>query len=150
VLQAWQKKKRDIFGGIPKSLPALLQAKLIQERAARNRFDWPGIEGPMAKLGEELGEVRRAIRRGRKRQVALELGDLLFSVVNVSRFLKVDPEAALRQTNCKFVGRFQKVIRALKSRGKDLGQADSAEMDRLWEKAKGPRVRRSVHPKQRC
>ncbi len=140
----WQKKKRDIFGGIPRSLPALLQARLIQERAARHRFDWPGIEGPMAKLGEELREVRGAIRRGSRRQVALELGDLLFSVVNVARFLKVDPEVALRQTNRKFVGRFKKVIRALKRRGKGLGQADLAEMDRLWEKAKRAKVWRSV------
>lgn len=136
VLKVWQEWKNDIFDGIPKSLPALIQARLVQERAARHKFDWPDLQGPLAKIDEEFKEVKKALSTRRIKQVADEIGDLLFSVVNLSRFLKIDAEHALGQTNRKFVGRFRRVIKELKTRGRKSGEATLEEMDRIWEKHK--------------
>lgn len=148
VLRVWQKKKREIFEGIPRALPALQQANLIQERAARHRFDWPALDGPLAKLAEELREIRHAVKTGNRHEISEELGDLLFSAVNVSRFLEIDPEAALRQTNRKFIRRFRQVIRQFGEQRKDLASVSLAEMDRLWESNK-QRRRKSLKRKSK-
>ncbi len=147
ALKIWQEWKQDIFDGIPKSLPALLQARLIQERAARYKFDWPGWSGPLKKIEEEVNEVRSALRQKKSKLIEIEIGDLLFSVVNLCRFLKIDAEDALRLTNRKFIRRFKAVIKELKKRGKRPADSSLVEMDRIWTRSKKtrsgkPRIKR--------
>ena len=118
-------------------LPALQRAKKLQKRAAEVGFDWPEITGVLAKLDEEQVELKHAIAEGvDKSAVEAELGDLLFSCVNLARHLKVDPEAALRKSNHKFEQRFGYVERALNKEGRALAETSLEEMDRLWNEAK--------------
>ncbi|MEO0225431.1 MAG: nucleoside triphosphate pyrophosphohydrolase [candidate division WOR-3 bacterium] len=136
VLRLWQERKKGIFDGIPETLPSLIQARLIQERASRYKFDWSDVNGPLKKIFEEIAELQRAIKSGQGREITIELGDLLFSIVNLSRFLKIDAELALRATNRKFIGRFQKIIHKLEERGRDPKKSNLVEMDRIWEEVK--------------
>jgi tetrapyrrole methylase family protein/MazG family protein len=144
VLQNWEEIKagerehegneeRGLFGGVPLALPALEQAVSYQKRAARVGFDWPEISGVRAKLNEELGELDAA-RNDEEREA--ELGDLLFAAVNYARWLKVDPEAALREANARFRVRFGRVEAAAKRLGKPLTNMSLEELDALWEEAK--------------
>jgi MazG family protein len=112
VLQNWEKIKKDegkksALDGVPPTLPALLKARRVQEKAKRVGFDWDNAEGAFEKVVEEVNELKKAIVEGKKGSVEEELGDLLFSIVNVSRFLDVDAEDALRKTIHKFMVRFQ-------------------------------------------
>jgi MazG family protein len=132
VLEFWHKSKEDIFAGIPEILPALLAAKVIQERAARIGFDWPTHEGPLRKVGEELLELEK--EKGSARQE--EVGDLLFACVNLARHLNIDPEDALRDANKKFVRRFRKVLQELKNTGRDIDDASLEELDAIWDEVK--------------
>jgi tetrapyrrole methylase family protein / MazG family protein len=127
------KEDRGLFGGVPLALPALEQAIGYQKRAARVGFDWPEIAGVRAKLDEEIGELDAA--QGEEEQEA-ELGDVLFAAVNYARWLKVDPEAALREANARFRRRFEHVEAAAKRLGKPLKGMSLAELDALWEEAK--------------
>jgi len=133
VLQYWQKSKNDIFEGIPLTLPALLAAKIIQERTAKTGFDWDSYRGPLKKVIEELHEIRSATN---KKKIFEELGDLLFACVNLARHLQVDPEDALRFANKKFVRRFRVVKSRIEKKGKQLHEAGLKEMDSIWNQVK--------------
>lgn len=140
VLHNWEEIKREekgahsLLGGVSRSLPALAQAQAIQKRVARVGFDWPDIEGVVAKIAEEVAELREA--EGDKEREE-ELGDLLFSVVNLARWLKVDAESALRGACEQFVRRFSGMERLCRERGLNLSELGLAEQDELWEEVKG-------------
>jgi len=119
--------------GVAKSLPALMRANKLQKRAAKRGFDWPDKEGPVEKLREEIEEVSQAVAEQSQEEIQAEVGDLLFSVVNLARKLKVEPEAALRQANAKFTRRFN----AVEDRAETNLEALSLdEMEALWQAAK--------------
>ncbi|KPK64562.1 hypothetical protein AMJ83_02355 [candidate division WOR_3 bacterium SM23_42] len=132
VLQFWHKSKKDVFTGVPMILPALLAAKVIQERASKLGFDWASHTGPLEKVREEIGELERCSnsRRGE------ELGDLLFACVNLARHLDVDAEEALRNANKKFVRRFRSIVKELQQQGKDVEHVGLEEMDKIWDEIK--------------
>lgn len=130
-----QQERGSILDGIPRSLPALLRAQRLTRRAQRVGFDWEGPEGACEKLKEELKEVKEAV--GDLGRVAEEVGDLLFSAVNLSRLLGVDAEEALHRACDRFAERFRYVEERLKEKGKSLASASLEEMDRLWDEAKG-------------
>jgi len=125
-----------LFDGVPRSLPALAQAQEITKRAARVGFDWDAADSVLEKIEEELNELRQALKEGEAGAIREELGDLFFSLVNLSRFIAVDAEQALRGTIAKFIRRFAAVERGLQAQGKDLTQGTLAEMNRLWEATK--------------
>ncbi len=127
------KEDRGLFGGVPLALPALEQAIGYQKRAARVGFDWPEIKGVRAKLDEEIGELDAAQNDDQREA---ELGDLIFAAVNYARWLKVDPEAALREANARFRKRFEHVEAAAQRLGKPLKEMSLEELDALWEEAK--------------
>jgi tetrapyrrole methylase family protein/MazG family protein len=133
VLTFWHESKEDIFIGIPRMLPALLAAKVIQERASRVGFDWDSHAGPLAKINEELQEIEKSAG---SEEIFREFGDLLFACVNLARHLSVDPEDALRRANKKFVRRFRAVKLELEKRGKTLHDAELDEMDSIWNTIK--------------
>ncbi len=124
--------------GVARALPALLRAEKIQKRAARVGFDWTTIGPVIAKIEEELGELRSEIEAGNTdpARVTDELGDVLFAVANLARHCKVDPEAALRSTNDKFEKRFRYVERQLALQGRKPAEATLEEMETLWQEAK--------------
>ena len=126
------KQKDGILSSVPVSLPALAQAFNYQQRVARVGFDWPNLSGPIAKVQEEIAEIESA---GEAEQ-AEEMGDLLFAVVNWARWLKVDPESALRAANAKFAKRFAYLEAKAKEQGKPLSEMGLAKMDALWNEAK--------------
>lgn len=122
--------------GIPKSLPALMRAQRMQARAARQGFDWREVGGALDKVEEEFAELRRENEAGSTDTVEDELGDLLFSLVNVSRFLHVDPEQALQRAIAKFEKRFRSVESALREREQSMRNSTLEELDALWDEAK--------------
>jgi MazG family protein len=128
--------KRGTLAGLPPTMPALLAAYRLQERAAGVGFDWPDAAGPMAKVKEETGEVERATKDSNRAAIEAELGDLLFAVVNLSRKLGVEPNQALERANAKFVSRFEAVEQLAEARGIQIGRASLAELDALWEEVK--------------
>jgi tetrapyrrole methylase family protein/MazG family protein len=141
----WQAIKRGIemkgasggiLDGIPRSLPALLKAQEMTEAAATVGFDWDRTDAVMLKVEEELRELRAALQGGQPQKIREELGDLLFTLVNLCRFVKVNADEALRQANRKFAERFACVEHSLKAAGKTPEQATLAEMDALWEECK--------------
>lgn len=121
---------------VPPGLPALLKAQRIQEKASRLGFDWPELEGAWPKLGEEVKELEQAIKAKDEKQIASEMGDLLFTLVNISRFLGISAEEALQSCCAKFVRRFSHVVAKIQESGRNIADADLAEMDRYWEEAK--------------
>lgn len=147
VLQNWDAIKKaekqgegdapsSIVSGIPKHLPALQKAHQIQKRAARAGFDWDNIDDVFAKLHEEIDEVKEAISRNHEEDIRDELGDLLFSVVNVSRYLGHNPEELLNHNIKKFVRRFQKVEEKVHASGQEFKQFTLDELDAFWDEAK--------------
>jgi tetrapyrrole methylase family protein / MazG family protein len=144
VLKNWEAIKtrekgstrRSVLDGIPRRLPALLRAHRIQSRVARVGFDWEKIADVVAKVREEFGELDEAMARRRKREVQEELGDLLFALVNLSRFLDVNADEALQQANAKFAKRFAEVERRIRQKGRELKDCTLAEMDAEWEQVK--------------
>src|SRR3990167_866332 len=144
VLRAWHKikhkesggKEKSIIGSLPRHMPALQKAFKVQKKAARVGFDWEKVEDVIAKMEEELREVRQALAKGDYRELKEELGDLLFSAANLSRFLKVNPEEALERATKKFIERFKRVEAELASQGKEIGHASLEEMDKIWEDTK--------------
>ncbi len=142
VLENWEKIKLDegekrLLGGVPKSLPSLLRAFRVQEKAAGVGFDWESDRDVIAKILEEIKELRRARSKGNQAEVEEEFGDLLFAMVNLARWWKVTPEEALRKTVEKFMRRFAYIEDVLKERGQDIKKATLEEMDAIWEEAKG-------------
>ena len=150
VKQNWQqikKKERrtksdgeSLFRSIPRCLPALKRAQKITTVAAVYGFDWQKTSAVLEKLQEELSEFNTALDNNDQDKIEEELGDLLFTMVNLSRFVKVDSETALSKATNKFLNRFAYVTDQLARRGKTLEQATAAEMDELWEKAKNNRI----------
>jgi tetrapyrrole methylase family protein/MazG family protein len=126
----------SVFDTVPSRLPALMRAYRISERAARTGFDWPDLSGVLQKVEEEWSELKSALTRNDKDQVALEFGDLLFTLMNVARFVRVHPELALAESIKKFERRFQNMEKAVSEQGRTLDSLTLAEMDLLWEKAK--------------
>ena len=138
VLRNWdqikqQEKQRSILAGVPKGMASLLRAHEISKRAARVGFEWPDLEDVFAKLEEERIELREAIVGGEIRHIESELGDLLFTVVNIARWLKIDAEEALRRMLDRFTSRFQAMEEASP---KPLGELSAQEWDDLWNAAK--------------
>jgi MazG family protein len=129
-------KQQGLLDGVPRSLPSLMEAYQITSRASQAGFDWTRFEDLLDKLEEELGELAEARCSADPARVEDEVGDLLFMMVNIARFLKFDPELALRKTNGKFRARFAEVERGLAERGKTFSQADLEEMEELWQSAK--------------
>lgn len=142
----WEKLKKkegrkSVLDGIPVELPALFKAYRIQEKASKVGFDWKESEPVFNKILEELNELRFNVESGKSvREIEDEMGDLLFSIVNYSRFLKINPEDALRRTIEKFSNRFRKIEMKAKSNGRELDTMTLSEMDELWEEAKADEV----------
>ena len=128
--------RKSILDGVPAPLPALLKAHRIQERAARVGFDWDDIKDVISKVDEELGELKKAVSEKSKKHIEEELGDLIFAVVNLSRFVKVNPEEALRKCIDKFKERFYQIETELSKNGKKLKDTSLEEMDEIWNRAK--------------
>jgi tetrapyrrole methylase family protein/MazG family protein len=127
---------RSILEGVSEDLPSLLRAYRLTQRASRVGFDWPDMEGVLKKLDEEMEEFKEAVSLPSRGRVREEIGDLLFVLANVSRFLQINPEEALKKTLEKFTSRFHYVERALQREGKSFHRSDLIEMDRLWEESK--------------
>ena len=135
---AVQAETTSIMGKLPPTLPALMKAEKVQQKAHRVGFDWDDIEGPKAKIAEEIAEIDDAIAKAGvgSSKVEEEVGDLLFSAVNLARFAKVDPEQALNRSVDKFVNRFCAMERKIMLDKKDFGNYTVEELDILWEKSK--------------
>ena len=131
-----QEPTPSAFDGIPRTLPALLEAYQMTRRAAHVGFDWENIEGIFDKLGEETSELRAALAASNHRAAEEEVGDLLFSVVNLARFLKLDPEVTLKHSNLKFKERFQEMEREALRSGLSLADLSKEELEVLWVGAK--------------
>src|SRR5438034_5196933 len=136
--------QRSLLEGIPSKLPAIHEAHQISSRAARVGFDWPDVEGIFEKLQEEVAELKELISAGgdalRRERLEDEIGDMLFVIVNIARYLKIDSESALKRANRKFKARFQYMEGELAKQGKTLEQASLGEMEALWQKAKSETI----------
>ncbi len=131
-----QKTVTDSMSSVPRELPALMRAEKLQKKAADVGFDWPDIEGALEKLSEETAELRKAIEGGNKTQIDEEFGDLLFSAVNVSRFIKTNAEESLMGASDKFLRRFAMVEKKATEKGMDMKNASLEELDALWNEVK--------------
>ncbi|HEY2382270.1 MAG TPA: nucleoside triphosphate pyrophosphohydrolase [Terriglobia bacterium] len=133
-------EQRSLLEGIPSKLPAIHEAHQISARVARVGFDWPDVEGIFDKLEEEVRELKEVIENDseddKRARLEDEIGDMLFCIVNIARFLKIDSESALKRANRKFKSRFQYMERQLAGQGKSLDQTSLNEMEALWQKAK--------------
>lgn len=143
VLSNWEVLKRqekgqathtDALAAVARALPALWRAEKVQKKAKKAGFDWPEVSGALDKLSEELEELRQAVAQGGN--VEEELGDLLFSAVNVARFVQADPEETLNRATDKFIARFRRVEEQAAREGRSLEGMTLEELDRLWETAK--------------
>ena len=130
------RKRKSVLDGVPIPLPALMRAYQLQTRASRVGFDWKELRPVWNKVREELKELEHAVDTGEDRSVRHELGDLFFALVNLARFLKLDPEETLRKSNQRFVDRFHYIEKKAWRSRKPLSEMSLAEMDRLWEEAK--------------
>ncbi len=141
VKQNWEKLKlkegkTSVLSGVPNSLPALIKAYRIQDKAAQVKFEWDKIEDVWKKVEEEMQELRHEVAVQNKEKTEEEFGDLLFTLVNYSRFLKVDPEAALERTNLKFIRRFKFIEEKAQQQSRSLKDMTLDEMDAIWNEAK--------------
>jgi len=143
VLRQWEQIKREekggsgsLLDGLPKTFPSLLRAQNAQKKAARVGFDWPEAEPVFGKIGEEVSEIREAMASGTESRIEAEIGDLLFTAVNLARKLGVDAETALAGATNRFIGRFQFIESELARDGRKVEEASLEELDRIWEKAK--------------
>lgn len=128
--------KASVLEGVPKSLPALVKASRIQDKVAGVGFDWEEPQQVFEKLQEELGELQHEVNENNQEKIEAEFGDVLFSMINYARFLKVNPENALERTNKKFINRFQYLESKAKEMNKSLKDMTLAEMDVFWNEAK--------------
>ena len=128
--------KKSVLEGVPKSLPALVKASRIQDKVAGVGFDWEEPQQVFEKLQEELGELQYEVNQNNTEKIEEEFGDVLFSMINYARFLKVNPENALERTNKKFIKRFQYLESKAKEMNKSLKDMTLAEMDVFWNQAK--------------
>src|SRR5204863_630370 len=144
VLKQWEAIKREekkndthYLASLPRALPALQRAQKAQSKVARVNFDWTDLHDVIAKVEEELGELKQAIQSDDLPSIEDEIGDLLFAVVNLARKCKLDAESALQSAIDKFVGRFNRLEDELQRQGKRLGDVDLVEMDEIWNAIKG-------------
>ncbi len=137
IKKAEKPHRESILDGVPKHLPALLKAYRIQQKVSRVGFDWERIEDIAAKLDEEVGELKSAITTSDKEKITEEAGDILFSIANLLRFMQINPEEALEQTNIKFIKRFQYIEKRSAEREKQIEDMTIDEMESLWQEAKG-------------
>lgn len=128
--------KKSVLEGVPNSLPALVKASRIQDKVAGVGFDWEEPQQVFEKLKEELEELQHEVGENNREKIEAEFGDVLFSMINYARFLKVNPEDALERTNKKFIKRFQYLEQKAKEQNKNLRDMTLAEMDVFWEEAK--------------
>ena len=131
-----EKKRKSRLDGVPETLPALTRAQRLQEKASYTGFDWENIEQVWGKINEEIQELKEAQTDGIKKHIEEEIGDVIFSIVNLARFLNISAESALRKTNKKFTTRFKAVEDELKNRGKTVEDSNLEEMDTIWNEVK--------------
>ena len=143
VLKQWEvlkkregKMRESILEGVPKAMSALLRARRLQKRASQVGFDWEKVEDVLMKIDEEINEFREALKTRNTSEMEDELGDILFMLVNLSRFVSVNPEDALRKTISKFIHRFRYIEMQAAGQRKKLSEMSLAEMDKLWDEAK--------------
>ena len=145
VVRNWKRIKQaeknhaarpSVLDGVPRGTPALMRALAVSDKAALARFDWNDAAGALAKLEEELAELRAALREGAPQQVAEEIGDALFSLVNVARLAGHHPETALSGAVRKFEERFRRMEQAVAATGRELSEVSQSEKDRIWETVK--------------
>ena len=134
--EAGYEDRKSVLDGIPSALPTLLRAQKIQNRAARVGFDWDELKDVVAKVEEELEEVKVSINADEPEATAMELGDLLFAIVNLCRFMEIQAEESLRQANRKFTERFKWMEAELERRGTNFEAQDLESLDAIWEEAK--------------
>ncbi|NVK03173.1 MAG: nucleoside triphosphate pyrophosphohydrolase [Flavobacteriia bacterium] len=128
--------KKSVLEGVPRSLPALVKATRIQDKARGVGFDWDNREQVWEKVHEELGEFKEAVDNDDREEMEAEFGDVLFSMINYSRFVDLDPEMALERTNKKFISRFKHMEAAIREDGKSMSDMNLEELDVYWERAK--------------
>lgn len=128
--------KKSVLSGVPNGLPSLIKAYRIQDKAAQVKFEWENIEDVWKKVEEEMNELKTEISKGNAEKMEEEFGDLLFALVNYSRFLKIDAEAALERTNIKFIRRFKFIEEQAEAMNKSLNDMTLGEMDAIWNEAK--------------
>lgn len=141
IMYNWEKIKleegrKSVLDGVPKALPQLHRAFRIQEKASKVGFDWEKKENVWEKVKEEIKEFEEVSNSGNQEKIEEELGDLLFSIVNYTRFIGINPENALRVTNEKFIKRFNYIEQKLNEEGKKITDSNLTEMDKLWEESK--------------
>jgi MazG family protein len=144
VLVNWEKLKseerkaenKSVLSGVPQSMPALLKASRLTEKAARVGFDWRRTDDVFDKLDEEIAELREAVASGDKAHIEDEIGDLLFTIANIARKVNVNAEEALQSTNRKFMRRFESMESQVRDGGRNIDQLELEEMDALWDQAK--------------
>jgi tetrapyrrole methylase family protein/MazG family protein len=150
VLHNWEQIKRtepgygdreSVLDGVPEHLPALMRAAKLGKKAAKTGFDWPDIQSIFDKMREETIELKDAIERSDRAEIKEEIGDLLFTIVNIARHADVDPEEALRLMLKKFIYRFTHIEDHARATGRDIGQLTLNEMDDVWNEAKGKGMR---------
>ena len=131
-----QKSQSEVLGSISKALPSLMRSQKIQQKAAKVGFDWENVDGALDKLDEEISELKQAIIQGNQAHIEEELGDVLFSTVNISRFVKTDSEKALYNACEKFISRFSKVEKLANERNINMAEDGLEVLDKLWDEAK--------------
>ena len=131
-----QEGKKSVLSGVPQSLPAVVKATRIQEKAKQVGFEWDNISDVWKKVEEEIGELHQAIAGGNKDEVEDEFGDVMFSLINYARFLQIDAEGVLEKTNKKFISRFTEMEKEAVLHNKSLADMSLAEMDELWNEIK--------------
>lgn len=141
VKQNWEKLKlkegkKSVLSGVPVTMPAMMKALRLQEKTRQVGFEWDHIDQVKEKVNEEIGELYEAVAAGSQKEITEEFGDVLFALVNYSRFLKIDAEQALETTNRKFIRRFQQMEEMAAARGRALHDMTLAEMDALWNEVK--------------
>ncbi len=132
------KDHQSLLDSVPQNLPSLARAQKLQKKAAKQGFDWDQIDDVLTKLDEEISEFKEALKNGNEKEITEEFGDLLFVLVNIGRFKKIDAEEALRLTNKKFIQRFQYIEQKVKSSGKTLKETSLKKMEEYWQEAKKP------------
>ena len=128
--------RESVLDGIPPHLPGLLRAQKLQKKAAKQGFDWDKIDDVFDKLDEEVAEFKEAVLSGKETDMTSELGDIIFVLVNIAKFKKIDAEEALRATNNKFIKRFQYIEAEVTKRGKTLKETSLEELEKYWQEAK--------------
>lgn len=143
VIRQWEvlkknegKLRESLLEGVPKAMSSLLRAHRLQKKAAQAGFDWPDIDDVIVKVDEEMNELKEALKSGSRDEMEGELGDIIFMLVNLSRFMKVNPEDAHRKTIGKFMRRFRHIEIKAVEQGRELSDMTLEEMDRLWDEAK--------------